>query len=138
MEKKKRINSRNKGNSRERELAKMFREEFGFDKCQTSRYASRILDNSKCDLANIPFNLQSKIGYEGVNMKYNEIFQEMSELLEKNFTKDNPQIKYPKIIFHNINGKKKENDLVIMTFEDWKRLYSAFLQLSKFTDNLIE
>ena len=53
------VKNRRKGHNAERRRAQMFRE-LGFDKCKTSREASRLLDNCKVDLAFVPYNVQMK------------------------------------------------------------------------------
>jgi hypothetical protein len=52
------INSKNKGSSFERKLAKFFRE-LGFP-CTTSRFSSKEMDDKKVDLCGLPINLQAK------------------------------------------------------------------------------
>ena len=53
-------NNLRKGKKLEQEMAKRFRD-IGFDKCKTSRYASRENDDNKCDLSYcVPFNVQCK------------------------------------------------------------------------------
>lgn len=52
--------SRDKGHKYEREIAKELRE-LGFEYVETSRYASRKLDNAKVDIYGMPmFNVQCK------------------------------------------------------------------------------
>lgn len=54
------INSKKKGNKYEQKIRLEFIE-LGFAKCQTSRYASRQMDDSGVDLVNTaPFNVQCK------------------------------------------------------------------------------
>lgn len=56
---KKRISSRNKGNTYERRLVKIFKE-LGFEGCTTSRLSSKALDDAKVDLYGLPLNVQAK------------------------------------------------------------------------------
>ena len=127
---KKRINSKTKGSSYEREIAKLFRE-LGFEHCKTSRQARRLLDDSKIDLALVPYNIQCKRGYAKAQPKYNEVFAEMTELLAKNFPKTDLQHNYPKILFHKIDGKKPENHVVSMPFNDFMIIFKGFLDFGK-------
>lgn len=49
---KKKISARCKGHGYERTVAKLFKE-LGFVNCQTSRFASRMMDDMKVDLVNL-------------------------------------------------------------------------------------
>lgn len=61
------VTNRRKGHSAERAIAQDFRA-IGFLHCKTSRQASRLLDDSKIDLAFIPYNIQIKAGKQrGLN-----------------------------------------------------------------------
>lgn len=61
------INGRNKGNAYERRLRKEFID-MGWTKCQTARYASKMVDDSKVDLCFVdPFNIQAKAIENSVN-----------------------------------------------------------------------
>lgn len=120
---KKRVNSRTKGHNCERKYAKIFREEFGFEKCKTSREASKLLDDSKVDLAFLPYNIQIKKGYERVRPRYEKIFKEMKESLANNFPEDDPIINNYKVIIHELNNAREVEDvLVIMPFNEWADL----------------
>lgn len=121
-EKKKRINSRTKGHNFEREIAKMLRDELGFKFAKTSRFASRILDNCKVDIAGVPFLIQTKSGYAKVRPKPEEIFQEMENLLKENYPPEDPIHNYPKMLFHKITDMKNYHNVVIMPYNDFKTL----------------
>lgn len=103
--------NRTAGFNLERRIAKKFRDS-GFEFAKTSRQASRLLDDSKVDIAFVPFLPQCKKGYaRGLN--YSEIIKEMKELIQKNFPPNNEVHQYPAVIFHD-KGKKSEEKLVIM------------------------
>ena len=121
MEKKK-INTRTKGHNWERQIVKMLRDELGFEFAKTSRFASRILDNCKVDIAGVPFLIQAKAGYEKNRPKADEIFKEIEENLKKNFPKDDPVHSFPKVLIHKLNGKHKFHNLVTMPYDDFKYL----------------
>lgn len=54
------INTRAKGHTLERKLVKIFKD-LGYEKCSTSRYESKKLDDEKVDLCNTaPFYVQAK------------------------------------------------------------------------------
>ncbi len=132
--KKKRINSRNKGASCERKYARIFREEFNFNFCKTTRQVSRILDDSQIDLANIPLNVQVKKGYWVNRPKADVIFKQMKESLAKNFPPDDPIHDKPKVLIHDLDGGGEESVLVTMTWEKWKEMYKNHLEYLKLKD----
>lgn len=113
-------NNRNKGNSMERDLAKIFRERFNYPFCKTSRQASRMLDACKVDLAFIPYNVQSKC--VKASIKYQEVFEEMQSELDKNYPPTDPQRNYPKLIFHRRGPKKTQRYVVIQEDEFFELL----------------
>ena len=114
--------NRTKGHNLERRIRNIF-VDLGFDKCRTSRQASRLLDDSKVDLAQIPYNVQCKKGYpKGIN--YSKLFQDMKEGLEEHFMKGDPVIEYPKIIVHD-KDRGKSNKLVIMQEEDFWEMFKS-------------
>lgn len=110
--------NRTKGHNFERYLAKLFRE-LGYTFCKTSRQASRLLDDSKVDLAFIPYNVQAKAVKANIN--YQELLRSMDEALVKNFPPNDPQQNYPKIIFHK-KGRKKYESVVIMEEKEFIKL----------------
>lgn len=130
--KKKRINSRTKGHTFERDLVHIFKD-FGFEHVKTSRYANRMLDDCKVDLCNIPLNLQAKIGYWNNRPKFEVIFKEMKAHLDSNFPPGEKQRDYPKVIFHKLDGKEDEHFGITMMFKDWKVIYTNHL---KYLDSL--
>lgn len=120
--------SRNKGHALERRLAKTFRQVLGFEFCKTSRAASKLLDDSKVDLAFIPYNVQCKAGYiKGLN--YTEIFDEMEAALLKNYPPDDKQHSYPSMIFHD-KGRKSSEKLVIMKEKEFIELLKIIYEQS--------
>lgn len=107
--------NRLKGHNYERKWAKLFRD-MGYTYCKTSRQASRLLDDSKVDLAFIPFNVQCKNVQS--NLNYSEEIRLIQETLKKNFPPDHDQHKYPIIVAHK-KGSKPEEELVIMKSDDF-------------------
>lgn len=117
--------NRNKGNGFERKVARQFRD-IGFTFAKTSRQASRLLDDSKVDIAFVPYNTQCKKGYKkGLN--YTNIILEMKECLKKNFPPDDVVHTHPCIIIHD-KDRKKEDKLVIMEEETWWNLLKQLKQ----------
>jgi len=103
--------NRTKGHNLERRIAKIFRD-LGYPFAKTSRQASRLLDDSKVDIAFVPFLIQCKKGYlKGLN--YTSIFLEMKEALKINFPPDDQIHNLPPIIIHD-KGRKSEEKLVVM------------------------
>lgn len=106
------INSRNKGFSYERQVAKEFRD-FGFD-TKTSRYANRELDDLKVDLVNTGlFNVQLK-HVERLSPSYHEILKSMPT--DNNYN----------VIFHKRNHK---GEVVVMTKEDFYDILQMLINL---------
>lgn len=103
--------NRRKGHNLERAIVKKFKDS-GYEFAKTSRQASRLLDDSKVDIAFVPFLPQCKKGYvKGLN--YTQIIKEIKEAIQTNFPPDNEVHKYPCLIFHD-KGRKSEEKLVIM------------------------
>ena len=115
-------NNRRKGHVYERYLAKLFRA-LGYEKCKTSREASRLYDNCGYDLWGIPFLVQAKAGYKKSRIKPDELFLKMEEAMEQ-FPEDERNLlkKYPKLIFNKLDGYKDENHIVSMMFKDFVKL----------------
>ena len=107
--------NRTKGHNFERYLVNVFKD-LGFTYCKTSRFASRVLDNSKVDLAFIPYNVQAKAVIANIN--YHDLLLSMENSLNENFPPTDPQRNYPKIIFHK-KGRKKYEKLVIMQQDEF-------------------
>lgn len=127
---KKRTNSRTKGNNAERKYAKIFRESFAwscdYNKCKTSREASKLLDSCKVDLAFIPLNTQIKKGYWKIRPRADVIFKQMDEELSKHYPKNDPQVSYPKVLIHELDGYRDEHCLVTMMFKDWIEVMKVY------------
>jgi hypothetical protein len=105
------VRNRNVGHNLERRVASKFRD-LGYKFAKTSRQASRLLDDSKVDIAFVPFLVQCKKGYKkGLN--YTNIILETKECIKKNFPPDDKVHEYPCIIIHD-KDKKPEEKLVVM------------------------
>jgi hypothetical protein len=115
-------NNRRKGHVYERYLAKLFRV-LGYEKCKTSREASRLYDNCGYDLWGIPFLVQAKAGYKKSRIKPDELFMKMEKAMEQ-FPEDERNLlkNYPKLIFNKLDGYKDENHIVSMMFKDFVKL----------------
>lgn len=111
--------NRNAGHSWEREIAKNFRD-IGYDKCKTSREASKLLDNCKVDHWGIPYNIQAKNGYTK-GLDYQQILDEIRELLKNNYP---TRTKFPTIIVH----KRRNSKLAIMSLLDLYYLIGKLAQ----------
>lgn len=106
------VNSRNKGTSYERKLAKEWRE-FGFN-TKTSRYESKMLDDMKVDLTNTGiFNIQAK-AVERLSPSYHDILDSMPK--DNNYN----------CIFHKRNRK---GEVVVMTKEDFYDIVQMLINL---------
>lgn len=125
---KKRINSRNKGGNYERWLAKFFREQLNYAFCKTSRQSSRMLDDCGVDLSGLPYNIQAKSGYWNHRPKADLIFKTMKRKLEENFDLREGVHKYPRFLFHKLDGHEVEHHLVTMPFDDFIKLLKGYEQ----------
>jgi hypothetical protein len=119
---KNRIDVRAKGHNLEREIVRMFKEELDMKFAKTSRFASKILDDCKVDIAGVPFLVQTKAGYSKNRPKADQIFKEIEESLLINFPPSDPIHTYPKVLIHKINGRNKYHNLVTMPYDDFKYL----------------
>ena len=99
--------------------------DLGFSFCKTTRQASRLLDDCKVDLMNLPINVQVKGGKSYDTMNASEILSEMSEALVQNYPPDHQYHKQLGVIIHHrrARGRRKDYDtLVYMTLDDFKHL----------------
>lgn len=97
------MKSRRKGHDYERAIRKEFRD-FGWKFCETSRYASKMIDNAKIDLVGTePFAVQCK--NTANNPSYDKILSDMR-----------PNKPLYKLIYHKKTGK---GEYVIMEKNDW-------------------
>jgi len=125
---KKRINSKQKGNTYERWVAKALRDLFGFTFCKTSRQASRLLDDCGIDLSGIPFNISLKSGYRKRRPKPEEIFKNIKQQLALHFPKEDPVHSNLTFLFHKLDGYHPENHIVSMTYDDWCKLMIVYVR----------
>ena len=105
-------NSRRKGHNLERLIASVFRN-FGFKYAKTSRAVSRLLDDSKVDIAiypdqysKMPFLIQCKAGYVKNRPRYEKIYQEMKEALLERFPKESEIHDIPVVLVHKMGTKE--------------------------------
>lgn len=104
----KRINSKTKGSDYERKI-RLEMIDLGWTDCETARYASRKVDDSKVDLCNTaPFNIQCKAMEKTPNL-----FNELDKMPED----DNYNL-----VFHKKNNR---GEIVIMR----KEVFYEILQM---------
>ncbi len=116
--------NRNKGHGAERKYAKIFRD-LGYTFCKTSRQASRLLDDSKIDLAFLPFNIQIKAGKQRGLNPIKEL-KMMDEEIKKNFPPEDPVHTYPSMVLLEKetgqgNKRTKYDTVITMPFDDFKQ-----------------
>lgn len=111
--------SRTKGHNMERAIVNELKE-IGYVNAKTSRYSSKLLDDSKVDINYVPFNIQSKAVKTSIN--YVKLIAEIRALIKKNCP---DRESYPLMIFHK---RATNSDLVIMERKD---LYKILEQLPK-------
>lgn len=118
--------NRQNGHQAERHYATLFRE-LGFEKCKTSRAASRLMDDCKIDLCfTDPFNIQIKAGKQRGLIVSKELSM-MKEETTKNFPKEYPIHNNIKMLIHRKDtgrGRKRNefDEIVSMTLEDFIKL----------------
>lgn len=125
---KKRKNVRAFGHRIEVYYMNIFKETNQF--CKTSRNFSKVLDDCKIDIANVPHNIQIKAG-EQKGMNPNKIFFEMETLLNINFPPEESVHKKPKVLIHYKlvpKGRKNrlpEDEIVYLPLSDYVSLYKS-------------
>ena len=97
-------NNRKKGNLLEQQVARDMRD-IGYTFAKTSRQASKLLDDSQIDIAFVPYNIQTKSGYEKARPKPDLIFNNIDTNLKKNFPPTEPYHNYPKVLIHKLPEK---------------------------------
>lgn len=120
-----------KGNRLEQQVAKDLREKYPFVK--SAREASRLLDNCKVDLINLPFLVQCKSGYNARRPKFEELFLELKKLLKENVPPDDKVHHLPYVLINKLNrtvgGKRSQPEMTQVTIS-----YDFFLELIKYYD----
>lgn len=117
--------NKRKGSNAERFFAKEFRE-LGYDKCVTSRFGSKLLDDSGIDLIFIPFNVQIKAGYaKGLN--YLKELEYIKEKMVKNLPGYSQEFNFPTLVIHRKdvgpgNRRTSVKDLIVMSLEDFQKI----------------
>jgi len=111
-------NNRRKGHNAERYYVQIFKELF--PECQTSRYASRMLDDAGVDIAELPLLVQIKAGLQK-GLKPVDILQNINSKIP------NSKKELPKLCIHHkqgVPGKKRDeySSIVTMTFDDFFKI----------------
>ena len=120
--------NRTKEHNAERKYAKLSRGiSVAFEKCKTSRAASRLHDDSGIDLCfTDPFNIQIKAGKQrGLNISKELV--KINEEVKKNFPPHYPELSNMNILIHrkDIGRGRRRNEfdeIVSMTLNDFKKL----------------
>lgn len=121
------MNNKRKGSRVERKYRLIFRQ-IGFSLCETSRYASTLLDACKIDLVNLPFNIQIKAGKQiGLNPA-----KELYLMLYMIENKLDSSFKKPCFLLHEkeiIRGKRREeyDSIIYFTLDQ----FTKFKQINK-------
>ena len=120
--------NRQKGHDAERHYATVFRGlKPAFEKCKTSRAASRLHDDSGIDLCfTEPFNIQIKAGKQRGLVVSKELAK-IKEEVKKNFPPNYPTLSNMSILIHRKEagrGRKRNefDEIVSMTLEDFIKL----------------
>ena len=120
--------NRTKGHDAERYYAALFRDlNVSFEKCKTSRAASRLHDDSGIDLCfTDPFNIQIKAGKQRGLIVSKELAK-IKEEVKKNFPPHYPELSNMNILIHkkDIGRGRRRNEfdeIVSMTLKDFLTL----------------
>lgn len=110
--------NRRKGHNAERYYAKLFKD-LGFEFCVTARLGSRLYDNAKIDLINLPFNVQIKAGMQKSMNAGKELFN-MKNMIIALFPPEDDVHKKPCFLIHKKdigrgNERRPEHELVYMS-----------------------
>ena len=124
--------NRNKGHFAERYYVNKFRE-IGYEFCFTARYASRMHDDAKVDLVNLPFNVQIKAGKQKAMIPAT-VLNDMHKALKNFFPKKDEIHSKPKILIHykqGTSGRKRlpEDELVYMSLKQFKKFKKVNKQI---------
>lgn len=122
--------NRTLGHNAERYYCKIFKE-LGFNFCDTARNASRLYDNAKIDLINLPFNLQIKAGIQKNMNPGKELFS-METAVAALFPPEDSVHTKSKILVHKKrvgpgNKRTPESEVVYMS----KAQYDIYLEAIK-------
>lgn len=123
-----------KGSGIERLYANIFKQlHVSLEKCKTTRFTSKLLDNCKIDLNFLPILVQIKAGRQ-LGLSSSKVLQEMEVALKENLPKGYPEHKMPKIVIHHKDIEKGRNvriptdAMVHMTFDDWIPMFLAYVE----------
>lgn len=127
-------NQRDKGHRGERYYVKRLKEICGLPFAKTSRYASRLLDDCKIDIAGVSLNIQVKTGTHSGLSSAKEL-SEMERLLKVNYPPEDPLHTYLRILIH----KKSETGVKKVDTPDcqwvWMSQKTFFLLNEKLSED---
>lgn len=120
--------NKRKGHDAERYYAQVFKE-LGFSFCVTARLGSRLYDNAKIDLINLPFNVQIKAGIQKNMNPGRELFS-MVNMIQALFPPEESVHTKPNFLIHKKQvgrGRKatEEHEIVYMSnlqFQKYKKI----------------
>jgi hypothetical protein len=110
---------RTKGNNFERFVVDFYKA-LGYNRALSSRWGSRIMDDAKIDLCNIPFNVQCKAVEAKIN--YTTLTADIKTEIKKLVPEREP---YPILIFHKRNRKVE----VVFTLEEFEKFMRMHVPL---------
>lgn len=117
--------NRRKGHNAERHYMNIFKN-LGFEFCVTSRYGSRLYDDAKIDLINLPFNIQIKAGKQAGLNPGRELLS-MNDMMIKSFPPGDPVFDRPCFVFHKKDvGRGHKNT------EEHETVFMSYLQFNKY------
>jgi hypothetical protein len=95
--------NRDKGHRFERKVVNDLKD-VGFDYAKTTRAESKTLDDSGIDIANVPFNIQAKSGYEKNRPNFITLRNKCILKLKENYPPENPVHENPFVLIHKTKG----------------------------------
>ena len=116
--------NKRKGHDAERYYCNIFKE-LGFTFCTTARLGSRLYDNAKIDLINLPFNVQIKAGIQKSMNPGKELFS-MNQMIKALFPAEDDVHNRASLLIHKKESGKgvkrlPEHEIVFMSFEQFKK-----------------
>lgn len=125
--KRKGATNKRKGHQAERDYCNIFKE-LGFSFCTTARLGSRLYDNAKIDLINLPFNVQIKAGIQKSMNPGKELFS-MSTMIKSLFPPDDSIHTKPCFLIH-----KKQVGKGIRRLPEDEVVYLSHKQFQEYQD----
>jgi hypothetical protein len=135
------MNQRTKGHNFERFVVQKFKER-GFERTNTSRNASRALDNIGIDIVETPFLIQCKAGYPRGGISYTKEFINSREQWIKVFGEKtlNKFYSHPYLLFHKHDipkGQRNRGDELTTVTMSMETFFNILTNLEEIKANTL-